>query len=53
MKLCHLLELLQTKVLRHDQDLLTMLIRSENLRALANDKNPIVSVEEPEEIVRV
>ena len=44
---------LQPQVLRHDEDLLPVLVRPEDLRALADDQNAVVCVEEAEQIVRV
>ena len=47
------LELLDTKVLRHDEDLLAMLVRTQDLRTLADDQDAIISVEKAEQVVRI
>ena len=47
------LELLDTKVLRHDEDLLAMLVWTQDLRTLADDQDAIISVEKAEQVVRV
>ena len=49
----HVLELLHAQVLRDDEDLLAVLVRAEDLGALADDEHAVVGVEEPEEVVRV
>ena len=47
------LELLEPEVLGNDQNLLAMLVGTEDLRALPDDKHTIICIEQPEQVVRV
>jgi hypothetical protein len=49
----NVLELLQPEILSHDQDLLPVQVRPEDLGALADDEHAVVGVEQAKEVVRV
>lgn len=46
-------ELFKAQILSHDQNLLPMLIRSQNLGSLSNDQNTIIGIKQSEEIIGI